>query len=139
MLSYLVTAGSNHSIDPSLLAAIGVRESGFRNVSEVDGAGVGVGIFQITVNESSGVTIAQASSLPSAADYAAGLLASNRAYLSSDQKFYRFDATHLSQAIAASYNINPYLHISGNPDTIDIGTTDHNYGSNILSLMNCFP
>ncbi len=42
----LTAAGNAHGIDPALLGAIGLRETGFRNVAEIDGAGVGVGIFR---------------------------------------------------------------------------------------------
>lgn len=73
-----VLAGSTVScVDWSLLAAIGVRETGFINTTEADGAGVGVGIFQITVSPTSGVTAAQAGDIAWAANWAAKLLLSN--------------------------------------------------------------
>jgi hypothetical protein len=46
--------------------------------------------------------------------------------------------TQLLQATAASYNFGT-PNISGNPKTIDKGTTGNNYGSNVLKLIfNCF-
>jgi RHS repeat-associated protein len=134
----LSAAASPNSIDPGLLAAIGVRETGFRNVNEWDGAGVGVGVFQITVSPTSGVTAAQASNLPWAARYAANMLASNRTYLRN--RFPNFTPDQLLQATAASYNMNPYKpgNFTGNPATIDVGTAHGNYGSNVLNLMKCF-
>ena len=127
------TAGT--SIDWTLLAAIGVRETGFRNLNEADGAGVGVGVFQITVSPKSGVTAAQAGNLTWAANYAANLLASNMATLAAAHP--NLDAAHLFQATAASYNFGTG-NISGNPNTIDVGTAGNNYGSNVLDLMDCF-
>ncbi|HTX42091.1 MAG TPA: IPT/TIG domain-containing protein [Acidobacteriaceae bacterium] len=134
----LEEAGEAHNIDPNLLAAIAVRETGFLNVQETDGAGVGVGVFQITVSPTSGVTADEASNLPWAADYAAGLLASNMAYLS--QRFPDFTPAQLLRATAASYNMNPYKrgNFTGDPNPIDKGTARGNYGSNVVALMSCF-
>src|SRR5579883_1795254 len=134
----LVTAVAGTSIDWTMLAAIGIRESAFRNTSEVDGAGVGVGVFQITVGPKSGVTAAQAGNLAWAASYAAQLLASNMSYLAS--QFPNFTPSQLMQATAASYNMNPYKpgNFTGNPNTIDDGTAHGNYGSNVMQLINCF-
>ena len=136
--STLSSAGGSHGTNPRLLAAIGVRESGFLNVQQPDGPGVGV--FQITVSASSGVTAAQASDLPWAADYAANMLSSNMNYLGG--KFPNFTPDQLLQATAASYNIGR-KGISGNPATIDAGTAPApkapgNYGSNVVNLMSCF-
>lgn len=136
--STLTQAASTHGIDASLLAAVGVRESGFQNVMEHDGAGVGVGIFQITVSPSSGVTIAQAQDLNFSANYAANMLSSNMSILSG--RYPNFNQGQLLQATAASYNlgIDPVKGITGNPNTIDVGTPGGNYGSNVMQLMNCF-
>ncbi|HEV3481173.1 MAG TPA: RHS repeat-associated core domain-containing protein [Candidatus Acidoferrales bacterium] len=129
-------AADANDIDPALLAAIGVLETGFQNVNEKDGAGVGVGVFQITVSLSSGVTSAEARNLTWAANYAANMLNSNANYLAG--KFPSFTPTQLLQATAASYNLGPGG-ISGNPNTIDKGSKPHNnYGSLVLQLMNCF-
>jgi hypothetical protein len=133
--STLVAAVADTSISWTMLAAIGVRESAFQNLSENDGAGVGVGIFQLTVSATSGVTAAQAGNLTFAASYAANMLSSNMAYLGG--KFPNLTPSQLLQATAASYNFGT-SQISGNPNTIDVGTTGGNYGSNVLGLMNCF-
>ena len=119
-----------------MLAAVGVRESGFQNVVEKDGAGVGVGVFQITVSKASGVTAALAGSLAWAADYAAHLLNNDMAILQA--KYPNLTPSQLLQAAAASYNFGT-PNISGNPNTIDVGTAGGNYGSNILRLIKCFP
>jgi RHS repeat-associated protein len=137
------TATQGTQISATMLAAIAIRESGVQDVNEQDGAGVGVGVFQITVtnnnqNPAKGPTVAEADNLEWAADYAAQLLNSNMAYLG--KKFPNYTPTQLLQATAASYNMNPYKpgNFTGNPGTIDIGTTGNNYGSNILQLMSCF-
>ncbi|MGH9618542.1 MAG: RHS repeat-associated core domain-containing protein [Bryobacteraceae bacterium] len=132
--SVLSAASERHSIAPSLLGAIGVRESGFRNVSEI-GGGFGRGVFQLTVKKGSGVTEAQAFNVPWAATFAANMLSSNSAYLASH--FPSFTSSQLLQATAASYNIGRGG-ISGNPNTIDVGTRYNNYGSNVVNLMTCF-
>jgi hypothetical protein len=70
-----------------------------------------------------------------AADWAAKTLHSNYTYLANH--FQNFDAAHLWQATAASWNLGTGG-ISGNPDTIDRKSAGDNYGSNILDLMECF-
>jgi RHS repeat-associated protein len=135
----LMNAANSSGISTSLLAAIGVRESGFRNLNENDGAGVGVGVFQITVSSKSGVTAAQAGNLTWAANYAANMLATNMSYLG--RTFPNFTSAQLLQATAASYNFGTG-NISGNPNTIDVGSAPQghgNYGSNVLNITNdCF-
>ncbi len=134
----LQTAADANNVDPALLAAIGVRETGFQNVSENDNTGVGVGVFQITVSSRSGVTAAQAGNLTWAANYAAALLDSNMDNLGS--RFPNFNPAQLLQASVAAYNMNPDKpgNFTGNPNTIDKGTTGNNYGSNVVQLMDCF-
>ena len=78
---------------------------------------------------------AQAFNLPFAANYAAGMLSSNMNYLSSA---FSFTPAQLLQATAASYNFGTN-NISGNPNTIDVGTTGGNYGSTAVGMMTCFP
>jgi hypothetical protein len=95
-------------------------------------AKTGFGIFQITNG-----SVSWMSSLnPTwAAGYAANLLASNMNYLAA-----KYTGQSLLQATAASYNMNPYNpnNFTGNPATIDNGTTNNNYGGDILLLMHCF-
>jgi RHS repeat-associated protein len=114
-----------------LLAAIGVRESGFQNIRERGGGG-GRGVFQITGN---GVTDAQAYDLAYAARWAAGYL--NSSFNRLNNRFPKFNNFQLTQATAASYNIG--MDISGNPATIDKGTTGNNYGQNVMDIgSSCF-
>jgi hypothetical protein len=131
----LVYAAAGTSISWDMLAAIGIRESGFQNVNEADGAGVGVGVFQITVSSTSGVTAAQAGNLTWAANYAAQMLNSDMTTLAAE--FPNLTTAQLWQATAASYNFGTG-NISGNPNTIDVGTAHNNYGANIIGLMTCF-
>lgn len=132
--STLQAAAAANGIDPALLAAIGVRESGFQNVWQP--GGMGAGVFQIDLGEHPDVTAAQAFNIPFAANYAAGILAWNSAYLAS--KVSNFTPSQLLQATAAGYNFDPVKNIRGSPNTIDIGTTGNNYGSNVVGLMSCF-
>jgi RHS repeat-associated protein len=130
----LQTAGGAHGIDPAMLGAIGIRETGFRNISQ-SGGGQGAGIFQIDLGQNPNVTAAQAFNPAWAANYAANMLSSNMGYLAA--KFPNLTPSQLLQATAASYNLGRGG-ISGNPNTIDIGTPGNNYGSNVLLLMDCF-
>jgi soluble lytic murein transglycosylase-like protein len=138
MMDLLEKAGDAHGIDPALLAAIPLKESNFTNKSEVDGAGVGVGIFQITVSAGSGITAQQASDPAWAANWAAKTLTSNMTLLAA--KHPNFTGDVLLQATAASYNLGPNA-FSGDPDKIDIGskgTPKDAYGANVMQLMECF-
>jgi RHS repeat-associated protein len=131
----LQAAANAHDIPTPLLAAIGVRESDFMNVQERlkgGGLGPGMGVFQLT--NQPGVSAAQAFNLPFAANYAANMLSSNMNYLSNT---FSFTPSQLMQATAASYNFGTG-NISGNPNTIDVGTTGNNYGRTVVDLMVCF-
>jgi hypothetical protein len=134
--SALLTAVAGTSTSWDFLAAIGLRETAFQNLTEVDGAGVGVGVFQLTVSSTSGVTAAQAGDFTFSASYAANMLSSNMATLAA--KYPNLTPAQLWQATAASYNFGT-KNISGNPTTIDVGTAGGNYGSNVMGLMTCFP
>jgi RHS repeat-associated protein len=131
----LEAAAKGTGISWTMLAAVGIRESGFQDVTEKDGAGVGVGIFQITVTSTSGVTAAQAGNLAWAAAWAANLLETNMATLAGN--YPKLNSTQLLQATAASYNFGT-KNVSGNPTTIDAGSAGNNYGRNVLDLMECF-
>lgn len=97
-------AADAHGIDPALLAAIGLKESNWNpNMrNEVDGAGVGVGYFQITVRPGNGISAADAMNTAWAADWAANLLSNNLRTLANT--FPKFTGDQLLQATAASYN-----------------------------------
>lgn len=126
-------AGSGLGSDWELLAAIGIRETGFQNIAQPNGKGAGV--FQIDLGQNPSVTSAQAFNVSFAANWAANYLASNMAILAAAHPNLTGDA--LLQATAASYNFGTG-NISGNPNTIDVGTTGNNYGSNVLNLIQCF-
>lgn len=131
--STLQAAAKKHGIDWRLLAAIGVRETNFRNIDSTREGDPGLGVFQLT--NQPGVTKEKAHNLAFAADYAARMLKSNMNYLK--RKFPKLTQAELLQATAASYNFG-LGNISGDPKRIDVGTTRNNYGQNILLLMNCF-
>jgi hypothetical protein len=131
--STLAAATDGTDISWTMLAAIGIRESGFQNINQPDGNGHGA--FQIDTGKNPAVSPQQAMNLSWAAGWATNLLATNMSALA--REFPNFDASQLLQATAASYNFGT-TNISGNPNTIDVGTTNNNYGSNILDLMDCF-
>jgi RHS repeat-associated protein len=129
------TAGDTHGIDPSLLAAVAVRESGVQNIPEKGGKGRGR--FQIDLGQHPGVTAEQAQDLAFSANYAAGILSSNMNSLAA--RLPNFTQEQLLHATAASYNLGAGKKgISGNPDTIDAGSPFGNYGSTVMLLMDCF-
>lgn len=147
--SIIAQAASANNIDPALLAAVAVRESGVRDISENDGAGVGVGVFQLTVSPTSGVTADEANNLAWSANYAASLLSSDiaaaNAYWGNSGAY---TASQMEQVGIDAYNMGfnskstPTVYMSnftGNPATIDGGTANNNYGSNVMQLMACFP
>jgi hypothetical protein len=133
-MGLLETAADAHAIDPALLGAIAIRETGFRDIPQ-SGGGLGRGVFQIDIGRNPSVTEAEAFNTTFAADWAANLLSTNMATLQG--KFPDFTPTNLLQATAASYNFG-VKNITGNPNTIDVGSTGNNYGSNVVNLMDCF-
>ncbi len=84
----------------ALLSAVAIRESGFENINQQGGQGVG--IFQIDLGQNPGVTAAQASDLVWAANWAATILANNYNALAAAHP--NFTPSQLLQATAASYN-----------------------------------
>jgi RHS repeat-associated protein len=128
------SAAAANGIDPALLAAIAVRETGFQNIPQ-SGGGQGAGVFQIDLGQNPSVTSAQAYNIPFAANFVANVLATNSATLARQHP--NLNPAQLLQATAASYNFGTG-NISGNPNTIDVGSTGGNYGSNVLGLMTCF-
>lgn len=127
-------AANAHGIDPALLGAIALRETNFRNIPQT-GGGQGRGVFQIDLGAHPNVTEAQAYDIPWAANYAANILASNASTIRSQHP--GFTPAQNLQATAASYNFGTG-NISGNPNTIDVGTTGNNYGSNVANMMKAF-
>jgi RHS repeat-associated protein len=105
-----------------LLAAIGIEETGFRNIPQA-GGGQGAGVFQIDLGANPSVSRSQAFDIQWSADWAANYLYNNMTYLAT--QFPNLSPTQLLQATAASYNLGPGG-ISGNPNTIDVGTTPGN-------------
>jgi RHS repeat-associated protein len=129
----LLSKAAEGLTDPRLLAAIGVRESGFRNIPEAGGGG-GRGVFQITGN---GVSDANAYNVSWSASWAAQKWNSDYNYFKS--KFPDFTGDQVVHAATASYNFGR-SNLSGNPRTIDKGTTGDNYGINVLTIGgSCFP
>jgi RHS repeat-associated protein len=134
-------AANANGIDPGLLGAVGVRESGMQNIAQY-GGGQGAGVFQIDLGANPGVQPAQAYNVDYAANFSANMLSSNMSFLAGAHP--NFNSNQLAQATAATYNMGLGTHpkgknISGNPNTIDKGTTGGNYGSNVVALMNnCF-
>ena len=136
----LTQAGNSQDIDWTMLAAIGIRESsGFLNKLQSDGHGAGV--FQIdsgTGSQHPEVSQQQAMDISWAANWAAGFLSNNLGQITAALS--DLNGSALTQALAASYNHGASGVIRDiiaglSPDT---HTTGHNYGLNIVNLMDCF-
>ena len=133
-------AAEASGVDWRLLAAIGVRETNFVNTTEVDGKGLGVGIFQITAPAGSGI----------ATDLMLSALTAAQILNTAANQFPGIDrASQLGLAIMArGFNTGPYNQytagkISGGIDALDRGTADPwhgtgNYVSTVLGMMDCF-
>ena len=130
----IADAAARRGIDPAILAGIGVRESGYRNIVE-RGGGNGRGVFQIDIGENPDVSGTQAMDVAWAADWAAARIAANLRNIRS--RFPRFTKAQALQAAIAAYNLGT-REISGNPDTIDVATPGDNFGRNVLDIARCF-
>jgi len=136
-----ITAGS--VIDASMIAAIGIRETGFRNIygnSYQDNQGnwhenLGRGVFQIDIGQHPEVSESLAMNTTWAATWAMNYLRANYSNWCPETSVLTrlIFSRHWQHPITLALGI-----ISGNPDTIDVGSTNNNYGSNILDLMACF-
>ncbi len=129
----ITAAATRHGIDPGILAGIGVRETGYRNMRQPNG--MGRGVFQIDLRANPGVTEAQAMDVAWAANWAAAQIAANLRDIQS--RFPRFTQAQAMQAAVAAYNLGT-RGISGNPATIDDGSPGDNYGRNVRDIATCF-
>ena len=122
-----------------LLAAIGVRESGFKNIDEI-GGGPGRGIFQVTPNK--GISEAQARDLSTAARYAAKHLKGSINHFSAvideyGRNPWAVAARGYNTGTSNRYTLNKLIgdDYIGN---LDRGTARNNYVTSVLNLMDCF-
>lgn len=134
-------AANAHGIDANLLAALGVRESGFRN--SVQPGGAGRGIFQIDLGQHPDVSFSQAMDPSFSANYAAGMLQSG--YTSAASLGYGHDMSNAGAL--RQYNAGPRYFkqkMAGGVTALDKGTTGANHGpgnyvSNVLAISTkCF-
>jgi len=140
-------AASANGVDPNLLAAVGVRESGWSNILE-HGGGQGAGIFQIDLGAHPDA--AAFARIPGqAANYAAGLLRTNYDHFESR---YNADVDTTTAYATSAYNRWARGRFGGGPmeqavlgtapfgiyGPLDTGTANNNYASNVLGLRNCF-
>ena len=131
----ITNAANANGVNPFFVAAVGIRESGLQNIPQ-QGGGQGLGVFQIDLGAHPNVSPSQALDPAFSANFAANMLSSNMSTLASSHP--NLNSAQLLQATAASYNFG-LGNISGNPNTIDVGTTGNNYGSNVVAITNnCF-
>jgi hypothetical protein len=128
-----------------MLAAIGIRESGFLNQNQ--NGGPAIGVFQIDPSQNPG-TQQTASNLAAAATWAATYLNGNANNLAAN--FPGLSSMSLAGfsgygdmsiiALADTYNlglggVKQFLNSGLDPD---LGTTGENYGQNVWQLIQCF-
>ena len=131
-------AANSRKLDWRLIAAIGIRESGFRDISEV-GGGPGRGWFQTTPD--SQITAEGASTFATAVGYAAALLRTSIDSFAGPIAEYGWNP---SAVAARGFNTGPFNKytldklLTGDLAELDKGTARNNYVSNTLQLMDCF-
>jgi soluble lytic murein transglycosylase-like protein len=139
-------AATDNGVDPNVLAAIGVRETGFRPIYE-NGTrgGRGVGVWQIDRRYHGDVSIEQALNIRFSANYSAGLLSDS--INSFVDRGYSYDLS--VGAAIRGYNSSqkrtkrhPDVYTllkSGTIQGLDVGTAHGNYVSQVLAIAkNCF-
>jgi hypothetical protein len=142
----LQEAAKKHNISWTLLASIGIRESGFRNIGEqaTSRSSGGQGVFQIDIDAHPGTqTIAY--DITKAADYSAGILSANMARYGSSKYGGPSPLSELRgiRAYNAGYGYRDkqgrYREVTGRRfDTrnLDRGTAHGNYVSTVFNLSN---
>ena len=139
------TAVLGTNISWETLAGIAIEESGVQDINQNGGPGHGVGVFQITVTPTSGVTAAQANDLMWASDWSAQYLFSNELYIA--KHIQGLSSSQLLWMTVSSFNTgaggqikrynrgeSPDYHTSPRGD----GTFGDKYGQTVLGLMKCF-
>jgi RHS repeat-associated protein len=142
----LVQAGQNNNVDPGLLAAIGVRESGFTDTTQI-GGGPGQGVFQLTVTSPNSAAAAVIGNVAAEANYAAANVY-NTGYnyfqslgLSATQSTVGAVTyfNHGNKAQVANVLAQGQAMSYGGYEGLDELTARGNYTSNVMSIaMNCF-
>jgi len=144
----LANAGSANGVDPALLGAIGVYESNFQNTMQQGGC-CGVGYFQIDIVQNGDVSLTEAENLPTAANYAAGILASGMNWYLSQAVIdplagaagglRAYNHGYGTGYIDAQLNLMEYGSSLGDLSIFDQGTANGDYATNVLGIaVNCF-
>jgi RHS repeat-associated protein len=135
----LGNAAGGSVVSASLLAAIGIRESGF-NPNAVQAGGQGVGAFQIDLGQNPTVTRSQAFNVSSAANWAVSNITSGY------NLYARLGYGPVGSLAGAIRNYNgsggiptSTLLNAGYLPYLDLGTTRNNYLSNVVAIArDCF-
>jgi RHS repeat-associated protein len=134
-------AARANGIDPRLLAAIAIRESGANpDQGRQIGGGNGFGMFQLDTSTGE-YTREQGLNVRVSAGLAAAHLRRDMNSISRNSQYSRIIAANrVTQATATAYNMGLGPRgVTGNPDTIDQGSAGGgDYGISVLNLMACF-
>lgn len=137
-----------YGIDWTLLAAIGIRESGFQNVNQV-GGGAGVGVFQIDLSQNPSVSRETAESLELSANWVGAALADMMGGLTRD---FNLAGPNLEAFAVSAHNTGRGRAMSAlhrlqgqgiapqdlDPFSLDRYTAHGNYTAHVANLRSCF-
>jgi soluble lytic murein transglycosylase-like protein len=128
----ITNAANSNGIDPSLLASIGIRESGLQNIAQ--SGGMGRGVFQVDLGADPNVSTAQAFDANFSANFAANMLGTaTQALQGQGYSAQMGTAGAVRQYNAGTRYLNSKMKqgIAG----LDRGTTGNNYVSNVLAIQ----
>jgi RHS repeat-associated protein len=138
----LANASSANGVDPALLAAVGEYETGFQDIDQ--GGGQGVGYFQIDLGQHPDVSRAEALDLAWSANYAAGLLSSNISWYSNHgvtdpMAQMAGGLRRYNHGTAGEFSNLAEYNATGDISVFNQSTAHGVYATNVLSLAtNCF-
>ena len=136
-------AASAHGVDWRILAAVSIRETGFRNIAQESGPGRAGGYFQIDFNAHPSITAEQAYDIDWAANWTATQFGDD---------INEYEAAGFTPELSVAGAIRN--HNTGSKFTLkkltrdsrrgglrnlNAGTWHNNYVSNVLDLIDCFP
>jgi RHS repeat-associated protein len=133
----LKAAADAYGLDWAVLAAIGVRETGFQNVNSANGM---YGVFQINI-AANGVSAQDADDIAIAAGIAAGILAGAERRFGKAASAAGVDPLLPALGFYDGESSRTVRHAlaSKNPlGALDRASDGHNYVSNVLDLVDCF-
>jgi hypothetical protein len=135
-----------NSIDPAVLAAVGIYETNFQP-GTIGDHGHGHGLFQMDDRWNSAAVIDMANmegSYSPALDFTMNLAAQRISSATDIFQNHGYSLAYATAGALRAYNagpggLTPTLMATGYPGYLDVGTANQNYVSNVLAIaINCF-